>query len=83
MSGQQYARTKGPVVIELSVSEALVLFELIANFNDRKDFVFEDQAEYRMMAYLECILERQLAEPFAPNYYQLLKEARDTVRDED
>jgi hypothetical protein len=83
MGDQHYKRTEGPVVIALSVSEALVLFDLLSRFNDLKGLAFEDQAEQRVLWNLQSILERQLAEPFRPDYSELLKEARDAVRDSD
>jgi hypothetical protein len=43
----------------------------------------EDQAEARVLWDVCCLLERQLAGPFMPNYDEPLAKARDTVRDAD
>ena len=83
MGGQGYVVTQGPVIIELTVSEALVLFEYISRCHEQKSLVFEDQAEQRVMWNLEGILESALAEPFRPDYDELLEVARAAVRDED
>jgi hypothetical protein len=69
------------VIIELTGDEALVFFDWIARFNEREDVVFDDQAEQRVLWDIECILESALAEPFAPNYDQLLAAARENVRE--
>ena len=83
MSEQGYAVTQGPVVIELNVAEALVLFEYLSRCSDQKNLVFEDQAEQRVLWHLENILESALAEPFRPDYGVLLEDARAAVRNRD
>ena len=42
---------------------------------------FEDQAEQRVLWKIECMLERQLAAPFAADYLDQLAAARAAVRD--
>jgi hypothetical protein len=70
------------VKFELSKDEALVLFEFLARFNkEPRANVFEHQAEERVLWSLEALLERQLVEPFDPQYVTHLQEARDRVRD--
>ncbi len=69
------------VRLELTPDEALVLFELLSRYSDTDTFTIEDQAEQRALWDLCCLLERELAEPFRPDYIQLLQEARDRLRD--
>ncbi len=71
------------VTIELTKDEALVLFDFLARFNDTyHENIFEDQAEQRVLWNIEAILERNLAEPFMPNYSDMVKQARNNIRDE-
>ena len=69
--------------IELTKSEAIVLFDFLCRFNetDRKE-LFEDQAEERIMWDLETLLEKQLSEPFKPDYKEIIEKARAELRDE-
>jgi hypothetical protein len=69
------------IAIELSNAEALVLFELLSRFKDHEQLSIEDQAEERVLWDVLCLLERELTEPFLPNYEHILKAARDRVRD--
>ena len=69
------------VTLELSKNEALVFFDWITRFNEADDHSFADQAEQRVLWDLEAILEKNLAEPLADNYGDLLAEARNRVRD--
>ena len=69
--------------IELSRNEALVFFEFLTRFN-KKDLpeIFEDQAEQRVLWDIEAILQKVLVEPFNPDYHEIIKKARETIRDE-
>lgn len=69
--------------IVLTKNEALVLFEFLSRFNesDKKE-LFEDQAEERVLWDIEALLERQLTEPFRTDYSEIIKQAREQVRDE-
>jgi len=71
------------VTLELTNSEALVLFEWISRFNkgEKMKDTLEDQAEKRVLWDIECMLEEVLAEPFAKNYDVLLEKARSEVRE--
>ncbi|MBK6897371.1 MAG: hypothetical protein IPH06_12355 [Alphaproteobacteria bacterium] len=66
------------VVIELTKDEALVLLAWLSN-ND-KSFL-EGTAEQRALWNLECLLEKQLAEPFLDNYGQLVNDAKKRLKD--
>ena len=75
---------KNDVKIELTKDEAIVLFEFLSRFNetDNPD-LFDDQAEQRVLWDIECILEKELAEPFRTDYDEIVKQARNRVRDEE
>ena len=70
------------VTIDLTTAKALVLIDFLARFNKLEGFAFEDQSEQRVLWDLEAILEKQLVEPFRPDYKKLLEQARAEVRDE-
>lgn len=68
--------------ITLTKDEAIVLFEFLGRFNDiDHPNLFEDQAEQRVLWDIECLLEKQLAEPFRADYWDFVQRARDRVRD--
>jgi len=69
--------------LELSSDEALVLFEFVSRFSESDRLAIADQAEARALWNLRCLLQKQLVEPFLPDYTLLLQRARDRVRDED
>lgn len=66
----------GQIGIELSEDEALVLFDWLARFNERKDVDFADPAERRILWDIESSLESLLIQPFSEDYALLLAEAR-------
>ena len=72
------------VVIRLSQDEALVLFEWLSRTdeltNDFGDLVV-DQAEQRALWNLTCLFERELVQPFAADYAELVDQARERLRD--
>ena len=69
------------IAIELTPSEALVLFEFLTRFSDEAVLKLEDQAEERVLWNLCASLESILVEPFADNYTDLLEKARAEIRD--
>ncbi len=72
--------------INLTVTkdEALVLFEFLARFNKSEHSnIFEDQSEQKTLWNLEGQLEKQLVEPFRPDYKDIINEARNKIRDEE
>ena len=77
------SETEGDVVfIDLSRDEALVLFEWISRFNELENRHLEDQAEERVLWNIEADLEQLLfIQLTASNFDELLKKARDRVRD--
>ena len=68
------------VSIELSDSEALVLFEFLSRYDDRDELRIDDPSEQYALWALHCRLETQLAEPFKADYAELLTRARDELR---
>ncbi|KUM35163.1 hypothetical protein [Arthrobacter sp. EpRS71] len=71
----------GQIGIELSEDEALVLFDWLARFNERKDVDFADPAERRILWDIESSLESLLIQPFSEDYALLLAEARSRLVD--
>jgi hypothetical protein len=69
------------VVIELSKSHALVLFEFLSRFSQDGKLEILDPAEERVLWDLCSDLEKTLVEPFSPDYLELLQRAREAVRD--
>lgn len=69
------------VTVELSSDEALVLYDWLVRFNAASDRTFEDQAEQRVLADLESVLESTLLAPLDPKYAELVAAARARVRD--
>lgn len=70
------------VRLELTRSEAIVLFEFLRRSDDNRSHAFVDQAEQRVLWDLECALEPQLHEIFDPKYGEILKAAWSALRDE-
>jgi len=70
------------VIIELSKSEALVLFEFLYRTSDDDSLTVADQAERRALWNLECLFEKELVEPFLPNYLELLEQAKKRLKGE-
>jgi len=73
--------TTETVILELSRAEALVLFEWLAREDSRGPIAVDDPSERDVLWMLEGKLESILTEPLAPNYRELLAEAREKVRD--
>ena len=72
---------KNNIQLTLSSDEALVFFEWLSRFNEKPQQAFEDQAEQRVLWDIEAMLQKQLVEPFASDYRELLEQARARVRD--
>ena len=72
------------IIIKLDKDEALVLFDFLSRVNN-KDLkeIFEDQAELKTLWILEAQLEKQLVEPFKPEYTEIIRDARNKIRDEE
>jgi hypothetical protein len=73
----------GPVRLELTADEALVLFGFLARFSDTDRLAFEDQAEERALWNLHCLLEKHLLVPDGLSYPEALTAARGRLRDDE
>lgn len=71
-----------PVRLELTADEALVLFEFLARYEESNSLNIVDQAEQCALWGLQALFEKQLVEPFLPNYVELVAEARNRLRDQ-
>jgi hypothetical protein len=75
----------GHVLLRLSKAEALVLFEWIHHAEQQDTALAQlglvDQAEQRVLWDLSASLESALAEPFLPNYAEVIASARGQLRD--
>ena len=70
--------------IKLTKNEALVLFEFLSRFNEaEQNVIFEDKAEEKILWLINAQLEKQLVEPFMPNYRDILDKARKEIRDQE
>ena len=68
--------------IELSKEGAIVLFEFLRRFNQNSDLdKIEDQSEQRVLWDIECVLEKELTNPFRSDYKEIVEKAREKVRD--
>jgi hypothetical protein len=70
------------VQISLTADEALVLFEFLSRFEESNELTIVDQAEERALANLLGPLQKQLVSPFRHDYLELLKQARNKLRDD-
>ncbi len=70
------------IKVELTPSEAIVLFEFLSRFTHEGKLELKDQAEERVLWNIYAILEGNLPEPFLENYNELLARAREVIRDE-
>ncbi len=74
--------TDEDVVLRLDRHRALVLFEFLSRFGDDASLSIKHQAEERVLWDLCGALQRELVEPFRPDYDQLLDAARKWVADD-
>jgi hypothetical protein len=76
------AMSKGKISIELTNEEAIVFYEFLSKYNENDDLSrFQDQAEQRVLWDIESKLEKEMSEPFQADYQEIVKKARDKVRD--
>lgn len=69
------------IEIVISRAEALVLFELLAKFDETNTLLISDTSEAKVLLKLLGSLEKKLVEPFYPNYLDVLDAARASLRD--
>jgi len=74
--------TSETVSIELTKSQAIVLFEWLSKHDEADDVKYDYDAEQRIVWRIQAILEKTLTEPFKDNYTQILEQARNEVMTE-
>ena len=75
-------KRKGHIFLTINDKEALVLSDWL-NFINQKELpsLFQDQAEQRVLFDLEAELEKVISTTLTVDYNELLKIARDDIRD--
>jgi len=77
--------SKNEVKISLTKQEAIILFELLSRYSDSdKDNELQvlDNAERNSLWRLHGYFEKELSEPFLPNYLDILKAAKASLTTE-
>jgi hypothetical protein len=64
------------VSISIGKPEALILFELLADFHNQPALELKDSAERLALVRLHGALQSTLVEPFSKDYDQLISDAR-------
>ncbi len=72
---------KEEIQINLSKDEAIILFEFLSRFSNEEILEIADQSEARVLWNILCDLEKDLVEPFSEKYVEILKKAREKIRD--
>jgi len=67
------------IILTLTKPEALVLFELLADFHEQKELKIGNQAERIALRNLSSRLEKTVVEIFSPEYDQIVVQARDLI----
>ncbi|NEN22298.1 hypothetical protein G3O08_02115 [Cryomorpha ignava] len=74
--------TDKKVIIALTQDEAVVLYDYLTRFNSQDNNVpFDDQAEQRVLWDIESMLEKEMVASLKTNYQDIVKQARDNIRD--
>jgi hypothetical protein len=68
--------------IAIGRAEALVLFEMLADFYSQSSLVIGSTAERLALVRLHGALEKALVEPFTPEYRALIEEARSSLTEQ-
>ena len=68
--------------LEISKDESLILYDLLYRISENEE-VFPDIAERQVLWAIEAQLDKELVEPFMPNYTELVKNAKDRIRYKD
>lgn len=67
------------VDITLTPHEALVLFDFLSRFDAEEKLTIKDRAEEQVLWNVLALLEKQMVEPFASDYEELLARARNAL----
>lgn len=68
-----------PVTLTVGRAEALVLFEMLADFDSQPVLEISGPAERLALVRFHGVLEKALVEPFMPEYRALIEEARSKI----
>lgn len=64
------------IALRVGRAEALILFELLADFSSQQELKISDEAERLALFRLHGALEETLVEPLAPDYSQIAEASR-------
>lgn len=64
----------------LTPDEALVLSSFLSRFSDTDKLNIEHEGEAQALWNLCCLLEKELVEPFKPEYQEILNAARECLK---
>ncbi len=70
------------ITFEIDKSAALVLLDFLWRWQTKglgKTLTIEDDAEWHALAVIQGRLEEKLAEPFSPDYDELVRQAREKL----
>ena len=76
LSHKLVTMNENPITLTVGQDEALVLFELLADFSKQPALKISNAAERLALVRLHGALERTLVEPFMDNYRARVDEAR-------
>jgi hypothetical protein len=68
------------ITIMLTKEEAIVLFEFLSRAEETDKLHFANEAEERVLWSIHAVLEKNLVEPFHPDWNEILEQARAKVR---
>jgi hypothetical protein len=80
---QRIDDSENEVIVKLTQSEALVLFDLCSRFRETDKLAIKDQAEERALWNLVAVLVKDMLEPLQPEYRKRVDEAREKLRDKE
>lgn len=69
------------MTLTIGKAEALILFELLADFHKEPHIVVHDNAERLSLMRLGGVLEKALPEPFLQDYEQIVAVARQQLNE--
>ena len=67
------------IILVIGKSEALVLFEFLADFHQQASLDIKDNADRLALVRLHGALESTLVESFSPDYGEIISAARDDL----
>ena len=70
------------VMLKMGKNEALILFELLADFHSQPELRIADNADRLALIRIQGALEKTLIEPFSKEYKQLIERARASLERE-